>query len=175
MNFNQYLGKYICGDLSEMEYPELAVAGLLDGLESKYLGILAGMKRADEISELRKYLKWSLEELNIKKPSIREASLIYSSGILDDILNGKKEIVQGVYEIKNNALSSYDFFAESDKYCYDSIGFEHIFGLFNEYYDSLDELKIDKNHLEEIKTELLVELKKWKPKVKTVYNKVYKK
>ncbi|MCH2032271.1 MAG: hypothetical protein MK202_02030 [Tenacibaculum sp.] len=170
MNFNQYFGKYICGDLSEIEYPEFAIAGLLDDLDSKYLRILAGMKRTDEISELRKYLKWSLEELNIKKPTIREATLTYSSGILEDILNGEKEIIQGVYEIKNNALSNYDFYAESDKYYFDSIGFEHIFGLFNAYYDSLDELKIDTIHLEKIEKELLLELKKWKPKIKTMYN-----
>ena len=168
MNFNQYLGKYVCGYLSEMEYPELAIAGLLDDYDSKYLGILAAMKRTDEISELRKYLKWAIEELNIEIPSKREAALLYSSGIIKEILDEKKEIIKGVSEIKNNALFSYDFYSESDKYCFDSIGFEHIHGLFVEYYDSLDELKIDKEYLEEIKTKMLLKLKKWNLKLKNV-------
>ena len=168
MKFNQYLGKYVCGYLSEMEYPELAIAGLLDGYDSKYLGILAAMKRTDEISELRKYLKWIIEELNIEIPTKREAALLYSSGIINEILNDKKDIIKGVSEIKNNALSSYDFYSESDKYYYDSIGFEHIHGLFVEYYDSLDKLNIDKKHLEDTKIEMLAELNKWKPKLKNV-------
>jgi hypothetical protein len=168
MNFNQYLGKHISGYLSEMEYPELAIAGLLDGFDSKYLGILAAMKRTDEISELRKYLKWTIEELNIEIPSKREAALLYSSGIIKEILDKKKEIIKGVSEIKNNALFSYDFYSESDKYCFDSIGFEDIHGLFVEYNDSLDELKIDKGYLEEIKTKMLLELKKWNLRLKNV-------
>ncbi|MBE7646735.1 hypothetical protein F7644_12170 [Tenacibaculum finnmarkense genomovar ulcerans] len=155
-----------------MEYPELAIAGMLEGFDSKYLAILAGMNRADEISELRKYLKWSFEELNISEISKREASLIYAIAILDETLDGKREIVKGVYDIKNSALSNYDFYAESDKYCYDSIKFEVIFGLFNEYYDELDKFRPDKKYLEEIKVELLAELKKWKENLKTVYNNV---
>ncbi|WP_233900527.1 hypothetical protein [Tenacibaculum piscium] len=168
MNFNQYLGKYVCGNLSEMDYPELAVAGLLDGFDSKYLGILAAMNRTDEISELRKYLKWTIEELNIEIPTKREAALLYTSGIINEILEEKKEIIKGVSEIKNDALFSYDFFSESDKYCYDSIGFENIHGLFVEYYDSLDELNVDKKHIEDTKNEILAELKKWKSRLKNV-------
>ncbi|WP_152971506.1 hypothetical protein [Lacinutrix algicola] len=168
MNFNQYLGKYVCGYLSEMEYPELAIAGLLDGYDSKYLGILAAMKRTDEISELRKYLKWTIEELNIEIPAKREAGLLYSSGIMDEILDDKKDIIKGVSEIKSNAFSCYDFYSESDKFCYDSVGFENIYGLFVEYYDSLDKLNVDKKHLENTKNEMLAELKKWKPKLKNV-------
>ncbi|WCO03612.1 hypothetical protein [Psychroserpens ponticola] len=168
MNFNQYLGKYVCGYLSEMEYPELAIAGLLDGYDSKYLGILAAMKRTDEISELRKYLKWTIEELNIEIPTKRDAGLLYSSGIIDEILNDKKDIIKGVSEIKSNAFSCYDFYSESDKFCYDSVGFENIYGLFVEYYDSLDKLNVDKKHLENTKNEMLAELKKWKPKLKNV-------
>ncbi|MCD8413666.1 hypothetical protein [Tenacibaculum finnmarkense] len=168
MNFNQYLGKYVCGNLSEMDYPELAVAGLLDGFDSKYLGILAAMNRTDEISELRKYLKWTIEELNIEIPTKREAALLYTSGIINEILEEKKEIIKGVSEIKNDALFSYDFFSESDKYCYDSIGFENIHGLFVEYYDSLDKLNVDKKHIEDTKNEILAELKKWKSRLKNV-------
>ncbi|MCD8401348.1 hypothetical protein [Tenacibaculum finnmarkense] len=168
MNFNQYLGKYVCGNLSEMDYPELAVTGLLEGFDSKYLGILAAMNRTDEISELRKYLKWTIEELNIEIPTKREAALLYTSGIINEILEEKKEIIKGVSEIKNDALFSYDFFSESDKYCYDSIGFENIHGLFVEYYDSLDELNVDKKHIEDTKNEILSELKKWKSRLKNV-------
>jgi len=155
--------------MSEMDYPEMATAALLDGYNSKYLGYLAGMKRTDEISELRKYLKWSLEELNIDFPSKRDAALLYSKGILNDILNDKIEIVRGVTEITNNAIFSYDFFSESENYCFDSIGFENIYGLYVEYHDYLEELKIDNKYLVEIKTKMLEELKKWGLKLKNMY------
>ena len=168
MDFNQYLGKYVCGYLSEMEYPELAIAGLLDGYDSKYLRILAAMKRTDEISELRKYLKWTIEELNIEIPKKRKAALLYSSGIINEILTNKKDIIKGVSEIKNDAFSYYDFYSESDKYCFDSVGFENIYGLFVEYYDELGKSNRDKKHLEDTKNKMLVELKKWKPKLKNV-------
>ena len=172
MNFYQYLGKYVCGNMSEMEYPEMAIAGLLDSYDSKYLGVLAGMKRTDEIFELRKYFKWTIEELNIKFPTKREAAILYSIGISDDILDNKIDIITGVYEIANYAISSYDFFSESDKYCYDSIGFEHLFALSVEYNDAV-QLKANKEYLVEIKTKMLEELKKWNPELKTLYNTVY--
>jgi len=170
MKFNQYLGKYVCGYLSESDYPELALEGILEGYDSKYLGILAAMKKNDEIYELRKYLKWSLEDLNIELPTKRNGALLFSSGILDEILDKKKDIIKGISEIKNDALFSYDFYSESKKYCMDSIGFEHIEGLFDEYYETLDKLRVDKKYLREIKSELLIELKKWKTKLKTLGN-----
>jgi hypothetical protein len=168
MTFNQYLGKYVCGNLSEMDYPELGVAGIIEGFESKYLGILAGMNRTDETSELRKYLKWTIEELNIELPKKRDAALLYSNGIMDEILNEEKDVIDGVYEIKNFAIDSYDFRTETKKYLFDSIGFEKAYGLFVEYYDLKDSFANESNQnlMTETKAELLVEIKNWKLKLK---------
>lgn len=168
MNFSQYLGKYVCGNLSEMEYPKLAIAGIIEGVESKYLGILAGMYRTDETSELRKYLKRTIEELNIELPNKRDAALLYSSGILDEILSGKKDLIKGIKEIENSALNSYDFRAETNKYLYDSIGFERAYGLYDGYIDLMDSLqtKTIKKEMEELEIELSAEIKKWRLKLK---------
>ena len=168
MKFNQYLGKYVCGNLPERDYPELGVAGIIEGFESKYLGILAGMNRTDETSELRKYLKWTIEELNIELPKKRDAALLYSNGIMDEILNEEKDVIDGVYEIKNFAIDSYDFRTETKKYLFDSIGFEKAYGLFVEYYDLKDSFANESNQnlMTETKAELLVEIKNWKLKLK---------
>ncbi|MCD8433548.1 hypothetical protein LNJ05_12325 [Tenacibaculum finnmarkense genomovar ulcerans] len=169
MKFNQYLGKYVCGNLSEMDYPKLGVAGIIEGYKSKYLGILAGMNRTDEISELRKYLKWTIEELNIDLPKKRDAALLYSSGIVNEILNKEKDVIEGIYEIKNFAIDSYpDFRTETKKYLFDSIAFDGIYGLFVEYYDLNDcfEKKSNRNLMSKIKNQLLTEIGNWELKLK---------
>ena len=170
MNFKQYLGKHICGNLFESEYPEFAVSGLLEGYESKYLGILAAMTKTDDTADLRKYFKWTIEDLNIELPKKRDASLMYSSGIVDEILNGQKDIIEGVDEIKNYAIDSYNFRDETDKYLFDSIGFERAYGLYVEYYDLLDEFISESNKtlIKETKAELFDEIKKWDIKLKNV-------
>ena len=172
MKFNQYLAKYVCGHLSEMDYPKLGLAGIIEGFESRYLGILAGMNRTDEISKLRKYLKWSIEELNIELPKRRESALIYSNAVINEILTNKKDIIDGVYEIKNYAIDSYDFRNETKKYVFDSIGFDKVYGLFIQYYDLKDSFESESNQtlMTEIKTELFSEIKNWELKLKTVYN-----
>jgi hypothetical protein len=162
VNFNQYLGKYVCGNLSEMDYPKLGVAGIIEGLESKYLGILAGMYRTDEISELRKYLKLSIEELDLSLPTKRDAAILYSSAILDEILNEKKDIIEGIHEIKSCALNTFDFNQD------DIIGFESVHGLFVSYYEyksSTLKIKTKRKLMDEVKLELLSELKIWKQKL----------
>ena len=56
--------------------------------------------------------------------------------IVDEILEGKKDVIIGTREIRYYAIESYDFFSESKQYVYDCIGFETAYGLF----DTIDEL-----------------------------------
>jgi hypothetical protein len=169
LNFNQQIAKYVTGNLTTSQLPEIAIEGLQEGLDSDSLLILAGLSKNDNPFEIQEYFEKSLKELNIKLPEKRQAAIIYAIGLIEEIKKGKLEIIKGVYEIKNNAIDSYDFFYESNKYCYDSIGFEKIYGLFDDYFEvkecghQWNEKKKGKM-TEEIKSELFSELLSWKEK-----------
>lgn len=169
MNFNQLIAKYVTGNLTTSQLPEIALIGLQEGLESDSMLILAGLSYNDNPFEIQEYFQKSLIELNIVFPVKRQAAIIYAIGLIEEIEKGKLEIIKGIYELKNNAIDSYNFLDESDKYCYDSIGFEKIYGLFDDYFeieecgDQWNEKKKGKL-TKEIKSELFSELIKWKEK-----------
>jgi len=156
--------------LTTIQLPEIGLLGLQEGLDSESLIILAGLNKNDNPFVIQKYFDKTIEELNIELPEKRQAALIYAIGLIEEIEKGKLEIIKGVYELKNNAIDSYDFFGESDKYCYDSIGLEKFFGLFDDYFeieecgDLWNEKKKGKL-TKEVKSELITELFKWKDKI----------
>ena len=170
MKFEQLIAKHVTGHLSNSQLPELAVIGLIEGFESESLLILASMSENDNTFEIRQYFTNSLRELEIKLPEIRQACLIYAEGVIEEIFENKKELIVGLREIKDNAIDEYDFYSETVRYCYDSIGFEKIYGLYVDYFEVQECVtKWNKRKSEKlinsIKTELLIELKKWKEKL----------
>lgn len=160
------------GNLTTDQLPDIAVTGLEEGLDTPSLCILAGLSKNENPFQLDHYFKLTLEELNIKLPDKRQAAIEYAIAIVDEILDGKKDIIIGAREIRYKVIDSYDFFSESKQYCYDSIGFETAYGLS----DTFDELsnadkpwqaeKTNEQLKNETKAELLEELKKWKDIIK---------
>ncbi|WP_445720466.1 hypothetical protein [Flavobacterium sp.] len=172
MNFRQQIAKYATGNVTFDQLPEIGMAGLEEGLNSPSLCILAGMDKNESAFEIEHYFKMALEELNILIPDKRQAAIYYGIAIVDEIIAGKKDVIDGTREIRYKAIDSYDFFSESEKYCYDSIGFEYAYGLFDTY-DELQNAdrpwqteKTNEELMLETKTELLEELKSWKEKNK---------
>lgn len=150
-----------------MQLPELAMQGLMEGMESESLVVLAGMSKYDNAFEIQEYFEKSLLELKIDLPNKRQAAIIFALGLIEEIEKGKLDLIKGIYKIKNAAIDSYDFIDESDKFCYDSIGFEIIYGLFDEYFEVVEcgdkWNKEKKGKLsEKIKSDLFNELLKWK-------------
>jgi len=169
LNFKQHIAKYVTGHLTTSQLPELAILGIEEGYESESLFILAGMSKNDNGFEIQEYFKKALAELNLELPDRRNAALEYTTGITQDILNEKKDLFEGLKEIKSGALDSYDFFSETKKYVYDSIGFETIYGLYDTYDDLLNPLcKWDsKKSMETLKNETRTELMgNWKSGMK---------
>lgn len=160
------------GNVTTDQLPDIAVQGLQEGLDTSSLCILAGLSKNENPFQIEYYFKQTLEELKIELPDRRQAALEYAIAIVDEILEGEKEIIQGTKEIRCNAIDSFDFYSDNKKYCYDSIGFEVIYGLFVTYYDLLeadhpwDKFKTNEQLMIEVKAELLDELKKWKDKIK---------
>ena len=171
MNFKQQIAKYVTGNLRSDQLPNIGIAGLVWGLDSPSLCILAVLNKNDSPFEIDHYFKLTIEELNIKLPDLREAALEYALSTVDKIIDGKKEIISGTREIRYKAIDSYDFFDESIKYCYDSIGFEKAYGLFDTFEDLSNAKhrwqkgKTNEILMTETKTELLKELKKWRERL----------
>lgn len=160
------------GNLTTDQLPDIGVTGLEEGLDTPSLYILAGLSKNESPFQIDHYFKLTLEELNIRLPDKRQAAIEYAIAIVDEILDGKKDVIIGTREIRYKAIDSYDFFSESKQFCYDSIGFETAYGLF----DTFEELsnadrpwqtkKTNEELMTKTKAELLEELKKWKDKIK---------
>lgn len=168
MNFQYLLKKYFSGNLSFDDLPQLAIAALLEGYDTPALIILAGLDKTDEAFEKEKYFNEVLKELNISILSKRDACISYALVITDEIIAGRKEVIKGVDEIYRQAILNYDFYSENKNYVYDSINFERVYGLYNDYDDLQDTWMDDEiskqEMIEEIKGELLEELIVWRRK-----------
>lgn len=170
MNFRQQIAKYVTGNLTTDQLPDIGVKGLEEGFDTPSLCILAGLNKNESPSQIEHYFNMTLDELKIELPDKRQAAIEYAFAIVDEILEGKKDVIEGSREIRYKAIDSYDFFSESKKYCYDSIGFESAYGLFDTY-DELSNAdrpwqkgKTNQQLMLETKAELFEELKKWKNK-----------
>jgi len=171
LNFRQQIAKYVSGNVTTDQLPDIAVQGLEEGLDTPSLCILAGLSKNESPFQIELYFKLTLDELKIELPDRRQAAIEYSMAIVDEILNGEKDIIKGTTELHHNAIESFDFFAESNQYCYDSIGYDTVYGLF----DTIDELtnedrplrgdKSNEHFMVETKAQLFEELKKWKDKM----------
>jgi len=163
----------VTGNVTTDQLPAIAVQGLEEGLDTPSLCILAGLSKNESPFQIEYYFKLTLDELKIELPDRRQAAIEYSLAIVDEILNGKKDIIKGTTELQFKAIESFDFFAESNQYCYDSIGYDTVYGLF----DTIDELtnedrplrsdKSNEHFMVETKAKLFEELKKWKDKMES--------
>lgn len=171
MNFRQQIAKYVTGNVTTDQLPDIAFQGLKEGLDTPSLCILAGLNKNESPFQIEHYFKLTLEELKIKLPDRRKAAVEYSLAIVEEILDGKKEIIQGVKEIYFKAIHSYDFYSETKDFVYDSIGFESIYSLFDTYDDLFNTdrpwqvNKTNEQLITDTKEQLWKELKKWKDKM----------
>jgi len=171
MNLRQQIAKYVTGNTTTDKLPELGVSGLEEGLDSPNLRILAGLSKNESPFQIEHYFGLAIEELDLELPDKRVAAIEYALALVDEILDGKRDVIQGTREIMYNAIASYDFFSETKKYCYDSIGLDKVYVLL----DTLDEIsggdwswlpeKTNIQVMTETKAELFIELEKWKNKM----------
>jgi len=169
MNFEQLIAKYVSGNLPLDQIPEISLVAFEEGYDSPSLWILAGLEKSEDGYIKEKYLKLALDEMGINFINKREATLTYLNAIAEDVISGKSEIINGVSEMVS-IIKNGDFYLETKKYVYDSIFFEHIYGLYDAYDDIVDvtvewsEDKSNKDLIIEVKQNLLLELKKWNEK-----------
>ena len=148
--------------------PDVAFQALEQGMDSPSLRILAGLSENENEFLIDSYFRNALQELSIKLPDKRQAAIDVGLTIANEIFDGKRTIFQGVRDIRSEALDSYPFFEENIQYCYDSIGFEKIYGLYTTIEDLRDagttqwqSDKTNKELEEELTKDLFIELKIW--------------
>ena len=99
---------------------------------------------------------------------LRQAAIQRACSIADEIVAGRRNVIEGAKELFWEALDDYDFAAEAKKYIYDSIGLEKAYGLLDTYSDLQDaeyqwqKDKTNEELLAEVRTELLDELSTWR-------------
>lgn len=175
MNFKQLIGQYVIGNLLTEQLPQVAYKGLEEGFDSPSLVMLAGIEKGESSFVVEKHFKAALIELNIDIPDKRSAALEYATIIAQEIIDGKKNVFEGVGEIIYKVIRRGDFESYTTLYIYDGIFFERVYGLYYEY----DGLENDLMHVSgdksreqlilETRHDLLEELKKWKAKVQESY------
>jgi hypothetical protein len=171
LNFRQQIAKYVTGNVTTDQLPDIAVQGLEEGLDTPSLCILAGLGKNESPFQIEHYFQLTLDELKIQLPDRRQAAIEYSLAIVDEILDGEKDIIKGLHEIHYNAIESFDFFSETNEYCYDSIGYETVYGLFYTFDELMNadrpwqSAKSNEQLMIETKAQLFEELKKWKDKM----------
>ncbi|OCX50717.1 hypothetical protein BEL04_18430 [Mucilaginibacter sp. PPCGB 2223] len=166
MDFKQLIAKYIAGNLTISQIPQIAYWALETGYDSPSLCILAGLE-GENAFVIQQYLNAALYELSIEMPSKRKAAIEYAKALAEEIIEGKRELISGVYEIIYRAISYFDFYAETKNFVYDSILFERVYGAFHEYrdFEACHDWEKDKeevvNELSVLKMNLMKELQKW--------------
>jgi hypothetical protein len=95
VNFKQKLAAYKLQLLEDENLPDLAITGLMEGLDSESLIILAGMSKTDNIFSMKSYFKHALEELMLKIPDIEEANEIIIDYYSELIINRKLDSFLG--------------------------------------------------------------------------------
>jgi len=172
MNFKHLIGQYVLGYLPTEQLPQVAYIGLEEGFDSPSLVMLAGIEKGENSFIIEKYFKAALSELNIHTPDKKKASLEYGMTIAQEIIDGKKNIFEGVGEIIHKVIRRGDFESYTTTYLYDGIFFESVYGLYYEYDDlenDMMQVSGDKSREQlilETKQDLLQELTNWIAKVR---------
>lgn len=168
MTFNQQISAFVISNVTIDQLPEIAIAGIREGLDSPSLWILAGLGEKDFSIDKERYFLAALRELNIELPGQRRAALVIANSIVEDILSEKIDVITGVRLLQQQALYKYDFHSESKEYVYDSIGFAKAYGIYDTYCElsasdyPWQKGKTNAELLAEVKGDLLVALKDWK-------------
>lgn len=109
--------------------------------------------------------------MSISLPDKRTAAIEYGMALAKEILSEKIDLIKGAQHLIDT-IHRYDFFSGSKKYCYDSIGFESVYGAFYNYDDLInarhtrDVSKTYEELLIEVKAKLSEELGHWVEKYK---------
>lgn len=162
MTFRQNIARFVTGDLNLKLMPAMALDALEQGLDSPSLRSLASLGEDEEDHIIVRNLHDALQELSIELPSFTKAALEVGVVIADEILEGKREVFQGVEYLVGKITDQYGFFWDDD-----NVGFRVVYYLLEDMeamrnsgrislqHDPTNELSVKLNN------DLLAALKEW--------------
>ncbi len=171
MTFKQYLAKFVIGNATISQLPDIAVLGLKEGFESASLLILAGLSPNENSFQIEDYFNRALKELSIELPEKRQAAIQFGIAIIDEVIAGKIDVINGTKRIIDEIIYKDHLFSENKEFCYDGIGFAAAYGLYYTYDDlsvadhQWQIIKSNEELMIEVKKELFEELRKWREKI----------
>src|SRR3989339_710385 len=86
MTFKEKIANYVLGNYSISQLPEIALTGLMEGIKSDALIILADMSGTDNSFEIEQYFNKTLRETKIHIPEKIKAAKIVLRYYLNEIL-----------------------------------------------------------------------------------------
>jgi len=167
MNFKQLISSYILGNLTTSALPKIGLTGLMSGLDSESLVILAGLSEKDNPFEIKAYFLKALDELDIELPDETIAAMDIITYYANMIRNNQIDSFLGIEKIVKEVLYKTDAIAKNIKFAYDGVGFEKIYSLYDtccdlEYADRpWDNKKTNNELIKECKKEIEIEIEKW--------------
>jgi hypothetical protein len=173
VEFRQLLAKYVSGNLSSNQVPEMSYVAFEEGYESPSLWILAGLEKNEDQYIIDKYLQLSVNEMGIEIPDKRNATLQYANALAGEVIKEERDLIAGIEEIIR-VLKNYNFESETQQFVFDSIFFQRVYGEYCQYEDLMDSIvdwKSNEELIKDFKVELLNELKAWNEKMSPYLNK----
>ena len=99
MNFRQKISSYVIRLLTEKDIPDIGMTGLMEGLDSDNLRILAGLDKNESPFVLHNYLINTLDELNLKLPNESVAIMTVADFFADEIIKGRIDPYEGFIKL----------------------------------------------------------------------------
>ncbi|PKK95522.1 MAG: hypothetical protein CVV60_00835 [Tenericutes bacterium HGW-Tenericutes-5] len=127
MNFKVGIAQYVLGNYTSKDLPKLALDSLESGMEAPSLLILAGLVDGWEIEN---YLRLTLKELKLSLPSEKEAGLEVIEYYLNKIINNESDPEEEIKNIIDQVLNKVNYSHQNEKYAYEYISFDKIYGLY---------------------------------------------
>ena len=157
MTIKESIAKLQLGEITLREFPKIALKAIESGIESKSLLILAGMKSTDNEFEIKEYLDNVIDELSITIQESLGSAYILANSYVNSYKKGEFNIIQCIYNIKNECWDNCQNKIDSIDYLYDGIKFEKIIGPWFEYNEIdqfTDWVKKSNKSLYQIKKEI---------------------
>ena len=145
MDFNELLADYFLGNKPNGQLPDIALKGVIEGIESESLLILAGMHERDNQHEIVHYFDLAMAELKIKKFTELECANILLIYYLKKIIDCKPRAFELMQKIHNDIYTNINFAkqtSKNSKYFGDALNLEKMYTWYRELQDWEDGSKL---------------------------------